>query len=130
MSYVVFLIIFICIPLAGLIYMMRHSLRRVHLIMLLGLAAIAVIYTTPWDNYLVATRVWYYDPRLVLGIRLWYVPIEEYTFFILQTFLTGTFAFWCWRLFYPADFKQKSGIAEFEEQKPKLKRKPGRVEGR
>lgn len=130
MSYVVFLIIFICIPLAGVIYQMRHSLRRTHIVTLLGLAAIAVIYTTPWDNYLVATRVWYYDPRLVLGIRLWYVPIEEYTFFILQTFLTGTFAFWCWRLFYPADFKQKSGIAEFEEQKPKLKRKPGRVEGR
>ncbi|MEJ2600610.1 MAG: lycopene cyclase domain-containing protein [Anaerolineales bacterium] len=31
---------------------------------------VAVIYTTPWDNYLVATGVWYYNPRLVTGITL------------------------------------------------------------
>ena len=50
---------------------------------------IALLYTTPWDNYLVATGVWWYDPRLVTGITLGWVPIEEYTFFILQTLLTG-----------------------------------------
>jgi len=49
----------------------------------------AVIYTTPWDNYLVATGVWWYDPQLVTGIRIGYVPIEEYTFFVVQTLLTG-----------------------------------------
>jgi lycopene cyclase domain-containing protein len=51
--------------------------------------AIAVIYTTPWDNYLVATRVWWYDPALVTGVVIWYVPIEEYCFFVLQVLLTG-----------------------------------------
>lgn len=50
---------------------------------------LAVVYTTPWDNYLVATGVWYYDPALVTGITLGYVPIEEYTFFVLQSLLTG-----------------------------------------
>lgn len=50
---------------------------------------IALIYTTPWDNYLVASGVWYYDPQRVTGITLGWVPIEEYTFFVLQTFLTG-----------------------------------------
>lgn len=50
---------------------------------------IALTYTTPWDNYLVANRVWWYDPALVTGITLGWVPIEEYTFFILQTLLTG-----------------------------------------
>jgi lycopene beta-cyclase len=50
---------------------------------------LALIYTTPWDNYLVATGVWWYDPELVTGITLGYVPIEEYTFFIVQTLLTG-----------------------------------------
>jgi lycopene cyclase domain-containing protein len=53
------------------------------------LAAIAVIYTTPWDNYLVATRVWWYDPALVTGITLGWVPLEEYVFFVLQPVLTG-----------------------------------------
>jgi lycopene beta-cyclase len=50
---------------------------------------LALIYTTPWDNYLVATGVWYYNPQLVTGIVLGYVPIEEYTFFVLETLLAG-----------------------------------------
>jgi lycopene cyclase domain-containing protein len=54
-------------------------------------ALIALVYTTPWDNYLVATRVWWYDPALVTGFTLGYVPIEEYTFFVLQPILSG---FW------------------------------------
>ena len=56
---------------------------------------LAVIYTTPWDNYLVATGVWYYNPDLVTGIVLGYVPIEEYTFFIVETILAGL---WWWFL--------------------------------
>jgi len=54
--------------------------------------ALALIYTTPWDNYLVANGVWWYDPRLVTGLTLGWVPIEEYTFFILQTAVTGLWA--------------------------------------
>jgi len=50
---------------------------------------IALLYTTPWDNYLVATRVWWYDPALVTGLTLGWVPIEEYTFFIVQPIMTG-----------------------------------------
>lgn len=56
---------------------------------------LAVVYTTPWDNYLVATGVWYYNPDLVTGILLGYVPIEEYTFFVLETILAGL---WWWFL--------------------------------
>ncbi|MBX3015226.1 MAG: lycopene cyclase domain-containing protein [Caldilineaceae bacterium] len=51
--------------------------------------SVAVLYTTPWDNYLVATGVWWYDPQLVTGLVLGWVPIEEYTFFVLQTLLTS-----------------------------------------
>lgn len=56
---------------------------------------LAVIYTTPWDNYLVATGVWYYNPDLVTGLVIGYVPIEEYTFFIVETILSGL---WWWLL--------------------------------
>jgi lycopene cyclase domain-containing protein len=56
---------------------------------LLAHIAVALIYTTPWDNYLVATRVWWYDPTLVTGIVIGYVPIEEYTFFLVQPIMTG-----------------------------------------
>lgn len=57
--------------------------------------ALAVIYTTPWDNYLVANGVWSYDPVLVSGIVLGYVPLEEYLFFVLETLLSGL---WWWFL--------------------------------
>jgi len=50
---------------------------------------LAVVYTTPWDNYLVATKVWYYNPALVTGLVIGYVPIEEYTFFVVETILSG-----------------------------------------
>jgi lycopene cyclase domain-containing protein len=59
-----------------------YSILLVHVL-------IALFYTTPWDNYLVATRVWWYDPELVSGFTLGWVPIEEYAFFIVQTLLTG-----------------------------------------
>lgn len=54
-----------------------------------GHVLIALVYTTPWDNYLVATRVWWYDPALVTGLTLGWVPIEEYTFFVVQTLTVG-----------------------------------------
>jgi lycopene beta-cyclase len=54
-----------------------------------GHVLIALVYTTPWDNYLVANRIWWYDPSLVTGITIGWVPIEEYTFFVVQTLMTG-----------------------------------------
>jgi lycopene cyclase domain-containing protein len=50
---------------------------------------LALLYTTPWDNYLVATHVWWYNPTLVTGFVIGWVPIEEYTFFVLQPILGG-----------------------------------------
>ncbi len=70
---------------------------------------LAVVYTTPWDNYLVATGVWYYNPALVTGILLGYVPIEEYTFFVLETILGGLlWWFLARRLSPPAETFQPS----------------------
>lgn len=53
-------------------------------------SVLAFTYTTLWDNYLVASNIWSYDPKLVTGVRLGYVPIEEYSFFLLQPLLTGS----------------------------------------
>jgi lycopene cyclase domain-containing protein len=75
---------------------------------------VALIYTTPWDNYLVATGVWYYNPELVTGIVIGWVPIEEYTFFILQPILTGLW------LFFMAMVLDLGSSANFE--RPRLRR--------
>ncbi|MEM1158289.1 MAG: lycopene cyclase domain-containing protein [Verrucomicrobiota bacterium] len=56
------------------------------------LAMIAFVYTTPWDNYLVASQIWTYgEGRVLESLVIGYVPIEEYMFFILQPIMTGTF---------------------------------------
>jgi len=62
--------------------------NRPYLILLIH-ALLALIYTTPWDNYLVANGIWTYTPDLVSGLRLGWVPLEEYLFFVLQSFLSG-----------------------------------------
>lgn len=64
------------------------STSKGYLIVLLHVV-IALVYTTPWDNYLVAQAVWWYEPALVSGMVIGYVPVEEYAFFVLQTLLTG-----------------------------------------
>lgn len=89
MTYGQFLIVFLVIPIVVLAWAMRRHLswREVRWLALLML--IALVYTTPWDNYLVASRVWWYDPSLVTGITLGWVPLEEYTFFLLQPLMTG-----------------------------------------
>lgn len=56
------------------------------------IALIAFAYTTPWDNYLVASEVWWYSPNRVIA-TIGAVPVEEYLFFLLQPFLTGLFCY-------------------------------------
>jgi len=58
--------------------------------------AIAFVYTTPWDNYLVAREVWGYPPGRVLA-TIGFVPVEEYAFFLIQTAGTGLFLLWLMR---------------------------------
>jgi lycopene cyclase domain-containing protein len=102
MTYFGFLAIFLGIPLVVLSLITIYDYRRgkwnpeaLHAwrpwAVLLGLCVVAFVYTTPWDNYLVASGVWWYDPELVTGIVFGWVPIEEYTFFILQPIMTGLF---------------------------------------
>jgi len=74
---------------------------------------LAVMYTTPWDNYLVASGVWYYNPSLVTGLVLGYVPIEEYTFFVLETLLAGLWWYFLARRFPPAVAQNEIKPAKF-----------------
>ncbi|MGB1286215.1 MAG: lycopene cyclase domain-containing protein [Aggregatilineales bacterium] len=102
MSYFAFLAVFLGIPLAILSGITLIDFKRGKWlpdalyswkawVVILGLCIVAFIYTTPWDNYLVATNVWWYDINLVTGIVIGYVPIEEYTFFVVQPIMTGLF---------------------------------------
>jgi lycopene cyclase domain-containing protein len=92
MSYLLFHLIFIIPPILLLGVTLPAPLReiggrRAQLALPL-IAIVALTYTTPWDNYLVARNVWWYGAGRVLG-TIGYVPIEEYLFFVLQPLLTG-----------------------------------------
>lgn len=99
MTYFAFLGYFVLIPivLLGIVTWRDQNLGRPlpgfylsRVPAMIGLhVLLALVYTTPWDNYLVATGVWTYNPALVTGLTIGYVPIEEYTFFILETILSG-----------------------------------------
>jgi len=100
MTYFGFLLWFLVIPILILLWLTWRGYgrgmnwlvtpgNRLAWITLGSLILIALVYTTPWDNYLVASGVWGYNPALVTGITLGWVPLEEYLFFILQPILTG-----------------------------------------
>jgi lycopene cyclase domain-containing protein len=70
---------------------MPHSLNAWNEESALALhSTIALTYTTIWDNYLVASEVWGYDPKRVAGVTIGWVPVEEYTFFVLQPLMVGS----------------------------------------
>ncbi len=93
MSYLLFLILFIVLPLLLLQLKLyrRRSLQpfKNPYTALWLLAFIAFVYTTPWDNYLVYRGVWSYGPDRVL-FTIGFVPLEEYLFFLLQPLLIGS----------------------------------------
>lgn len=95
MTYLAFLLAFVIPPIAALLLPAVRAAAR------LGprarwslpvLAALAFVYTTPWDNYLVWRGVWGYGGDRVLATLGW-VPVEEYAFFLLQPVLTGLFLY-------------------------------------
>lgn len=89
MTYLTFLILFVALPAAALTLIFRQSLSARWWSAIGLIAVVALVWTTPWDNFLVARGVWWYEPKLVLGAIIGYVPLEEYCFFVLQTVLTG-----------------------------------------
>ena len=122
MTYFGFLAIFLGIPIAILGALLWRDQRRGRelplslqsvpaAVVVLVHVVLAVLYTTPWDNYLVATGVWWYEPALVTGITLGWVPIEEYTFFVVQTILASLWLlFLARRLAEPGQFRPSRRI--------------------
>ena len=97
LSYLGFLAAFVCLPVAVLAAVIASRPRTAtdrHL--LAGTALLAVVaigYTTPWDNYLIAQGVWTYGAGRVLGY-VWHAPVEEYGFVVGQTALVGLWTTW------------------------------------
>jgi lycopene cyclase domain-containing protein len=104
LTYLAFLALFLLPPLAVLATGLRGRRRREDVdwrprwIGLGLLVAVAVGYTTPWDNYLIAQGVWWYGSGTVLT-TVWLAPLEEYLFMALQPVVVGL---WLYRRLPPA----------------------------
>jgi len=97
MSYCLFLVVFLLLPIGVMATVIvgmhrKHRLRNInlrrHFLGIAILALIAFVWTTPWDNFLIAIGVWDSPPQRILA-RIGYVPIEEYAFFILMPVFNG-----------------------------------------
>jgi lycopene cyclase domain-containing protein len=71
------------------IVLVRPVFRVRHLLFLFGLSIVVVAWTSPWDNAAVAAGLWGFDPERISGIVIGLLPIEEYIFFLLQTWVTS-----------------------------------------
>ncbi len=119
MTYFGFLFWFVFIPILIMLAIslrderQNHALPGFQKVMLTRIVLIhvglALVYTTPWDNYLVATGVWSYNPHLVTGIVFGWVPLEEYIFFVVETILSAL-----WWLFLA---RRISPMGEFKADK-------------
>lgn len=68
----------------------ERTVRRRTIEAAVTLAALATLWATPWDNYMVATGVWDYPADGVVA-TVGYIPVEEQLFFVLQPLLTVGF---------------------------------------
>lgn len=104
MTYMQFLLVFVILPWLALVALTvrdrRHGRQVPSCLTNLPvwaaialLCLVALVYTTPWDNYGVATGVWGYPPERLVGITFGWVPLEEYLFFVLETLLVGQWLF-------------------------------------
>ncbi|MEF8784265.1 MAG: lycopene cyclase domain-containing protein [Haloarculaceae archaeon] len=99
LTYLAFLAVFLVVPLVSLgvataLQTNRH--RPPRSVRVGGMAVIVVLalaYTTPWDNYLIAEGVWWYGDGRVAA-RLWLAPAEEYIFIVLQSVLVAAWTFY------------------------------------
>ena len=109
MTYFDFLLFFVVPPIVVLAVWARPTAR--HGLAIAFLCAVTYIWTTPWDNYLVASGVWAYRPAQVSGLVLGFVPVEEYLFFGLQAILGSLWTLTLHRLAQAADGTHRTPAA-------------------
>ncbi|HEV3123763.1 MAG TPA: lycopene cyclase domain-containing protein [Candidatus Dormibacteraeota bacterium] len=88
-TYLEFLAIFLVPPIAALIALERRTLSSRLAWQIGAIAAVAIVYTAPWDRQLIVDHVWTYPAAQVLGGALLRVPVEEYGFYTMQVVLAG-----------------------------------------
>lgn len=88
MDYLLFDLVAVALP--ALLLLAGRRDRRL-LLPCVGLSALALLWTVPWDSHLVRTHVWAYSPGGVLA-TVASVPVEELAFVVLEVLLVAAWA--------------------------------------
>jgi len=90
MTYLSFLSLFLLpiLVVVSCIFFKTYNKDKFRLKGIIVLVLIAVIYTTPWDSFIIKNGIWYYDENKILG-TIFRIPIEEYLFMIVQTIISS-----------------------------------------
>lgn len=92
MTYALLLLLFGLVPIA-LIWSAAPWIIRYYKGTLVVIVVLILLVSIPWEMMAI-DRIWYYSPRVIWGPRLFGLPIEELTFFIIDGLLVGTLALW------------------------------------
>jgi len=98
LTYLEFLAVFLVPPLAvlgvgGVVLPREAGLSRpVRAGGVAVIVVLALVYTTPWDNHLIAEDVWWYGDGRVAA-TVWLAPVGEYLFILGQSVLVALWTF-------------------------------------
>lgn len=90
MNYFLLLLTFGILPLA-LMWLAAPRLIWRHRGALVVIVILILLVSIPWEMTAI-DRIWFYLPRVILGPRLFNLPLEEIVFFIIDGLLVGTLA--------------------------------------
>ncbi|KAK4687048.1 15-cis-phytoene synthase / lycopene beta-cyclase, partial [Tremellales sp. Uapishka_1] len=77
---------FILPPILLLYLIYRPLFGRRDVLKISWLCLMATLYTTPWDNFIISRSGWSYPAGSIIG-TIFYIPLEEHLFFVLQPIL-------------------------------------------
>ena len=94
MTYAVFLLLFLVLPLSVLVIFLRQRLLNRRYLVLTGiLTLIALAFMAPWDHIAAVWGLWAWASNQTWGLRWWAIPPEEYLFCVLEALLAITSAY-------------------------------------
>jgi len=82
-------LLFLLVPILWLAWRERRTLTPPYLLTVLGVAFGSVLYTAPWDNWLIVHHVWWFDWNRCWGLAVGALPVEELLFYVLIITLAG-----------------------------------------